>query len=256
MTTRSRLQTADRSADVLETVVAAGSISLAEVQRRLGLGRTVAHRLLQTWTALGFLSFEPERKVYRAGVRLLGLGLRVREALDNADLNRRLRAVAEEIGFTANAGLLYGRQVFYIGRAESRYVTPLPLDVGTALPAHATAIGRVLLAFQPAKAVRAMYGGEPLQAYGEHDFTDLNALLAELNAIARRGYAVGYSTFSAASGSVAIPLRDAGGRVVAAMNAVGPIDAFDRATIVRKYLPVMRRAAGASVALPALFGSP
>jgi len=68
--TDDQLRTVARSAEVLELVIRSGSTTLKDVQRELGLGHTVAHRILQTWTSLHYLNFDPERKVYRAGSKL------------------------------------------------------------------------------------------------------------------------------------------------------------------------------------------
>jgi IclR family pca regulon transcriptional regulator len=253
MPDRHRLQTVDRSAGVLEAVVQSGGMTLAEVQRRLGLGHTVTHRILQTWTELDYLAFDPERKLYRAGIKLLSLGLRVRGALANDDLQSRLRSVAETLNCTTNAGLLYGKQIFYIARAESRYVSPLPLEIGTTLPAHVTAIGRMLLAQLSNERIHNLYGDGALPAYGSQSGRTADDLIAELTAIRTDGFAVCYQTIDEGTGSVAVPLRDVHGTVVAAINVVGAIDRFDQATIAEAYVPALRKAAQRPIALPPLF---
>ncbi|HEY5350461.1 MAG TPA: IclR family transcriptional regulator [Candidatus Lustribacter sp.] len=233
-------------------MVQSGGMSLAEVGRRLGLGHTVSHRILQTWTDLEYLAFDPERKVYRAGIKLLALGLRVRGALVNDDLQGRLHRVADALNCTTNAGLLYGRQIFYIARAESRYVSPLPLEIGTVLPAHATAIGRMLLAQLPDERIYGMYGTGALPAFGSQSDRRVDDLIGELKAVRRDDFAVCYQTIDEGTGSVAVPLRDRGGNVVAAMNVVGSIERFDQAMIAGAYLPALRDAAQRPFALPAL----
>jgi DNA-binding IclR family transcriptional regulator len=252
---RHRLQTLDRSTDVLEAVVQSGGMTLAELQRRLGLGHTVTHRILQTWTELDYLAFDPQRKVYRAGIKLLALGLRVRGALANDDLQERLRGVAEALNCTTNAGLLYGKQIFYIARAESRYVSPLPLEIGTTLPAHVTAIGRLLLAQLPPERIHGLYGTGTLPTYGSQSGRNVDELIGELATIRGDGFAVCYQTIDEGTGSVAVPLRDVHGNVVAAMNVVGAIDRFDQATIANAYLPALRDAAKRPFTLPPLFSA-
>jgi IclR family pca regulon transcriptional regulator len=251
---RHRLQTLDRSTEVLEAVVQSGGMTLAEVQRRLGLGNTVSHRILQTWTELDYLALDPDSKLYRAGVKLLALGLRVRGGFVNEDLQQRLRAVADQLNCTTNAALLYGKQVFHIARAESRYVSPLQLEIGTTLPAHVTALGRVLLAQLPPDRIRALYGDGPLPAYGSQSDRTVDELIADLGAVRKSGFALCYQTINESSGAVAVPLHDAAGTVVAAINAVGAIERFDQATIAASILPELRRAAQQPFELPQLFG--
>jgi DNA-binding IclR family transcriptional regulator len=250
---RKRLQTLDRSTEVLEAVVQSGGLTLAEVRRRLDLGATVAHRILQTWTDLDYLAFDPRRKIYRAGIKLLSVGMRVRGALVNDDLQGRLYRVAETLSCTTNAGLLYGRQIFYIGHAESHYTSPAHLEIGTVLPAHATAIGRVLLACLPNERIYEMYGTAGVPAFGSQGSRRVDDLIRELRIVEREGYAVCYQTINEATGSVAVPLRDETGNVVAAINAIGAIERFDQATIAVSYLSALREVAKRPVKLPALF---
>lgn len=247
------MQTLDRSTEVLEAVIQAGGMSLADVQRRLGLGHTIAHRILQTWTELDYLAFDPQRKTYRAGIKLLSLGLRVRGAFVNHDLQQRLTRVADALDLTANVGLLFGRQIFYIARAESRYASSLRLEIGTTLPAHATAIGRVLLSYVAREHVIALYGDGPLPVYGPQTGGSVQHLATELEIIRRDGYAVCYQTIDEGLSSAAVPLRDAHGAVIAAMNIVGAIDRFDQQAIAERYLPVLRDATREPFALPPLF---
>lgn len=245
------LRTVARSADVLELVVSSGSTTLKDVQRQLGLGHTVAHRILQTWTSLHYLNFDPERKVYRAGLKLLWTGMRVRAALDNPDLEARLREVLKATGFTANVGVLDGRLVLHVARNEGRY-SPFHMEIGSALPAHATSLGRVLLAFESEANVRRRYADYDLTAYTDATITAVPALLADLREVRRKKYALSYGTIDSGSASIAVPLRDADDRVVAAMNVVGPLSDFGSDAIRDRILPAMNEIAAPPVSLPAL----
>jgi IclR family pca regulon transcriptional regulator len=245
------LRTVARSADVLELVISSGSTTLKDVQRQLGLGHTVAHRILQTWTSLHYLNFDSQRKVYRAGLKLLWTGMRVRAALDNPDLETRLRQVLQATGFTACVGVLDGRLVLYVARNEGRY-RPFNVEIGAALPAHATSMGRLLLAFESEATVTRRYADQDLTAYTATTITALPVLLADLREVRKKKYAFSYGMIDNASASVAVPLRDTEGRVVAAMNVVGPVSEFGSDAIRDRILPAMTEIAAAPVSLPAL----
>jgi IclR family transcriptional regulator, pca regulon regulatory protein len=245
------LRTVARSAEVLELVVSSGATTLKDVQRRLGLGHTVAHRILQTWTSLHYLNFDSERKVYRAGLKLLWTGLRVRAALDNPDLDERLRDLRTASGFTANVGVLDGRLVLHVARCEGRY-SPFRLEVGSALPAHATSLGRVLLAFETEANLKRRYSDRDLTAYTDFTITTVHALLADLREVRKKKYAFSYGMIESATASIAVPLRDAGERVVASMNVVGPLSAFGSDAIRDSILPAMTKIAAPPVSLPPL----
>jgi IclR family pca regulon transcriptional regulator len=246
-----QLRTVARSADVLELVISSGSTTLKDVQRQLGLGHTVAHRILQTWTSLHYLNFDAERKVYRAGLKLLWTGMRVRAALDNPDLDARLRQVLKTLGLTASVGVLDGRVVLHVARNEGRY-GPFHVEVGSALPAHATSLGRVLLAFESEVNVTRRYADHDLTAFTPFTITSMPMLLAELRAIRKQKYAFSYGMIDAASATLAVPLRDADGRVVAAMNVVGPMSEFGSDAIRDRIVPALNAVAAQPVSLPAL----
>ena len=249
--TDDQLRTVARAADVLELVISSGSTTLKDVQRELGLGHTVAHRILQTWTSLHYLNFDAQRKVYRAGLKLLWTGMRVRAALDNPDLDARLRNVMVTLGFTANVGVLDGRDVIHVARNDGRY-GPFHAEVGSALPAHATSLGRLLLAYEPEASIVRRYREHALAAFTPTTITSLPQLLDDLRQIRNQNYAFSYGMMDAASGTVAVPLRDADGRVVASMNVVGPVAEFGSAAIRDTILPAMREIAAPPVALPPL----
>jgi IclR family pca regulon transcriptional regulator len=246
-----QLRTVARSAEVLELVISSGSTSLKDVQRQLGLGHTVAHRILQTWTSLHYLNFDSERKVYRAGLKLLWTGMRVRAALDNPDLDARLRQVLKTLGLTSSVGVLDGRLVLHVARNEGRY-GPFNVEVGSALPAHATSLGRVLLAFESEANVTRRYADQDLTAYTPSTITTLPMLLADLREIRAKKYGLSYGMIDNVSATVAVPLRDSDGRVVAALNVVGPMTEFGTDAIRDRIVPALIEIAAAPVSLPAL----
>jgi IclR family transcriptional regulator, pca regulon regulatory protein len=245
------LRTVARSADVLELVISSGSTTLKDVQRQLGLGHTVAHRILQTWTSLHYLNFDSERKVYRAGLKLLWTGMRVRAALDNPDLEARLRQVLKRTGFTACAGVLDGRLVLHVARAAGRY-SPFNVEIGAALPAHATSLGRLLLAFESEANVRRRYADHDLTQYTDTTITALPTLLADLREVRKKKYAFSYGMIDSTTASLAVPLRDRDGRVVASMNVVGPVSEFGSDAVRDHILPAMNEIAAEPVSLPPL----
>jgi len=249
--TDDQLRTVARSADVLELVIRSGSTTLKDVQRKLGLGHTVAHRILQTWTSLHYLNFDSERKVYRAGLKLLWTGMQVRAALDNPDLDARLRQVFKTLGLTSNVGVLDGPLVLHVARNEGRY-GPFNVEIGSALPAHATSLGRVLLAFESEANVTRRYADHDLTAYTPSTITSLPLLLADLREIRQKKFAFSFGMIDSASATLAVPLRDSDGRVVAAMNVVGPMTEFGTDAIRDRILPALTDIAAPPVVLPAL----
>lgn len=237
-----QLRTVGRAADVLELLIAEGAVTLKGVQRRLGLGHTVAHRILRTWMALDFVTFDRERKVYRAGPKLLWAGLQIRNALDNPDTTERVTELSERLGFDAKVGVLEGRLVMHVAAHRGRYPVPFPCEIGTAAPAGHSSLGRVLLAYMAESQVVKLCAGDALPD-----------LLNDLRTIRKQGYVTSFRPVAAGTksvaGSIAVPLRDASSRVVAALNVLGPIDEF-KPTALDRILAVLQDVARKPIQLP------
>jgi IclR family transcriptional regulator, pca regulon regulatory protein len=104
----------------------------------------------------------------------------------------------------------------------------------------------------PKRAVERIYGEERLATYTAATISELPLLIADLQAIRENGYAVSHEMIAAGTASVAVPLRAPGGRVVAAMNAVGPLGAFAGEEVRTRILPTLLEVASAPVHLPTL----
>jgi DNA-binding IclR family transcriptional regulator len=241
-----QLRTVGRAADVLELLIAEGAVTLKDVQRRLNLGHTVAHRILRTWMALEFIAFDSERKVYRAGSKLVWAGLKIRSALDNPDTEMRVHTLSQRLGFNANVGVLEGRLVMHVAARRGRHPIPFQNDIGTAVPAGTSSLGRVLLAYMSESQVMKLYSDDTALATVEHELPEL---LRDLRAIRKQGYVTSFRTVEAGTGSVAVPLRDASSRVVAALNVVGPVDEF-KSTALGDIVSILQDVARKPIDLP------
>jgi DNA-binding IclR family transcriptional regulator len=218
-----QLRTVGRAADVLELIIAEGAVTLKEVQRRLNLGHTVAHRILRTWMALDFITFDTESKAYRVGTKLVWAGMKIRSALDNPDTEMRVNALSTRLGFNANVGVLEGRVVMHVAARRGRHAMPFQSEIGSAVPAGTSSLGRVLLAYMSESQVLKLYSHGTGVETVEHELPEL---LRDLRTIRKQGYVTSFRTLEAGTGSVAVPLRDARSRVVAALNVVGPVTEF------------------------------
>jgi DNA-binding IclR family transcriptional regulator len=223
-----QLRTVGRAADVLELLIAEGAVTIKDVQRRLNLGHTVAHRILKTWMALDFIAFDSDRKAYRAGSKLIWAGMKIRTALDNPDTEMRVNLLAQRLGLNANVGVLEGRVVMHVAARRGRHAMPFQNDIGTAVPAGTSSLGRVLLAYMSESQVLKLYSHGSGVETVEHELPEL---LRDLRTIRKQGYVTSFRTFEAGTGSVAVPLRDASARVVAALNVVGPVGEFKASTL-------------------------
>ncbi|MFG2902253.1 IclR family transcriptional regulator [Streptomyces zaomyceticus] len=223
-----------RALDVLELFLTAdgtltatgdGALSARDVVHRLRLPRTTVHELLTTLAARSYLSTVPERPGrYRLGVRTHQLGSRYAEQLDLAAEGRRVaREVAAICHETVHVALLEDTDVVYVAQADSTHAVRMVSAAGRRLPAHCTAVGKMLLASLPPADLESRIDGRELAAMTPHSITGHDALRAALAVIRERGVAVEHRESNPDGSCVAAPVRDGGGRVVAALSVSVPV---------------------------------
>ena len=198
-----------------------GSVAPPEMARELRIPRSSVHRIVTTLEALGFLRRLDGSGAYALGPAVLTIGFEFLASLDIVQLsNPVLARLRDETNCSTHLAVRNGTEVLYLSRHPSRAAVTSNVSVGSALPAHATVIGRVILADLSEAELAALYRGRTLERYTEQTPTTLAALMALLAEDRQRGYAVSTSFFERGVTSVAAPIRDHGGRVVASINAV------------------------------------
>ena len=198
-------------------------LSLVELARGIGMTRSAAYRLVYTLAELGFLARNPERKSYRLGPRVLNLGFAYLASQELAEIARpHLEALRDRTDCSAHLAVLDGTEIVYIARYADKKALTSRISVGTRFPAHATSMGRAILAQLPADEVRRRFNGRALARFSAATPTTLKALLATLEADRARGHIVSRSNFEAGIASVAAPVFDADGAVVGAINISTP----------------------------------
>src|SRR5205807_10137962 len=126
---------------------------------RLRLAKSTVHRLATTLTGAGFLEQNSETGKYRLGVALFELGALVRRRMDVANEARpKLRELLEKTGETVQLGIVDHFSVLYVYEMESRRAIRMAAAVGGRAPLHCTAVGKVLLAYQPRDYVKEIIG--------------------------------------------------------------------------------------------------
>ena len=180
-----------RGLDILELFLGTdGELTAPEVGARLNLPRSTAYELIQTLVARGYLEHGDGARTFRLGPRTLELGNAYGSGID---LVREARAavnrVTERTGETSHAAVLSGTEIFYVARAESTHAVQMVSAVGQRMPAHATALGKALLASLSEQEVRARYGAQNLAPVTTRTITSLGQLEAELRLTRESGLA-------------------------------------------------------------------
>lgn len=202
------VKSAARTVELLEFFARhEGLHSLGDVHARLGYPKSSLHVLLRTLVDLGWLETDLTGTLYRIGMRALLVGTSYIDSDEVVQFSRdALDEVAEATEETVHLGRLVGTDVVYLAtRSSPHYLRPFS-RVGRRLPAHATALGKALLAERPDEAVRAMLP-QTLDALTPGTLTTPDALLTDLARTRRRGWALDREENTVGLRCVAVALR-------------------------------------------------
>jgi IclR family transcriptional regulator, pca regulon regulatory protein len=216
--------------------------TLSEVAARSSLSRAGARRILLTLQALGYV--HSDGKLFSLSPRILELGFAYLSSLPIWNLAEPLmQALASEVGESCSAAVLDGSEIVYVLRMPTHKIMGLSLGVGSRLPAYCTSMGRMLLASRPEQEVSTLLSAEPLPARTKFTVTD-PAEVAELIAQARRqGWALVNQELEEGVVSMAAPITDRAGNMVAALNISGQANRTPARVMQATMLAPLRQAA-------------
>lgn len=218
-------------------------LTLKEVAEETGLTPAAARRFLLTLVELGFVARDGRSFSLRPRVLELGYA-----SLSGLHLSSLLRPCIEdlvaEVDESGAVSVLAGPRLVSLVRVPTRRMTTIVLPAGSWLPAYCTSAGRVLLAGLDEASLDAYAAEVPLEARTDRTLTDPDAWRAELGRVASDGYAIVDQELEDGLIAIAVPVRDATGKVVLAVNC--SVDAYraDRAAVVAALLEPLRAAAG------------
>jgi IclR family transcriptional regulator, KDG regulon repressor len=203
-------------------------LGITTLAGRLRLAKSTVHRLAATLTSAGFLEQNSETGRYRLGVALFELGALVRRRMDVANEARpKLRELLEKTGETVQLGIVDHFSVLYVYEMESPRAIRMAAAVGGRAPLHCTAVGKVLLAFQPPEYVKDVIQ-QGLTAYTPRTVTKRDALLAMLDEVRLREHAVDDEESESGLRAIAAPVRNHSGSVIAAVGVAAPVQRMSK----------------------------
>jgi DNA-binding IclR family transcriptional regulator len=216
-----------------------------ELARRTGLNASTVSRLLATLAAAGLIEHDPGSGRYRLGVRLVQLGNAVLARLDLRAVARpHLDALVETTGETATLSVPGAPDAVTVDFALSPSSVQSVAQIGRPSVAHATATGKVMLAFGGRTLPRG-----PLPAYTRATITDPRKLDEEIARVRMQGWAVAAREREDDLNAVAAPVYGGRGELAAVLGVQGPATRFDRAALRAAIAPLLERAAAVSHAL-------
>jgi IclR family pca regulon transcriptional regulator len=217
-------------------------MTLSEIAARAGLPAATARRCLNTLEELGYVARNGRQFLLRPSV--LEIGAVYLDSMGIQTLTQtKLEELAMATGGAAMLGVLSGTGVVVAARASVRtQLLPLEAHVGMRLAAHATALGKVLLAGLGPERLSAWFERAQLDRFTDRTITDRAALLQQIDAVRRDGYATAEEEVTPGAAALAVPVRDAAGRVVAALNVTVHVREATGQQLVTRHLAALRDA--------------
>ena len=212
------VQSLARGLSVLRTFDGTSAVlTLSEVAKRAGLTRATARRLLHTFESLGYMSFDGKR--FELTPRVLDLGYAYISSLKLPEIAQPyMEALSESVNESVSAAVLDGHDIVYVARVPTKHVMSISLGLGSRLPAAVTSMGRVLLAALPSAELDSFLATATWTPRTSRTVRFPDELRHVLSECRRNGFAVVDEELEDNVRSVAAPLVDKRGRVIAALN--------------------------------------
>jgi IclR family pca regulon transcriptional regulator len=222
--------------------------TLTEVAGRSGLTRAGARRILLTLQTLGYVT--SDGRLFRLSPRILDLGFAYLSSMPIWNLAEpAMQGLASRVGESCSAAVLEGSDIIYVMRVPTHKIMSIGLGVGSRLPAYCTSMGRMLLADLDDEQALGVIEGSPRRALTRHTLTDPQDLLARVRQARKQGWCLVNQELEEGLVSLAAPLRDRGGRTVAALNISGQVNRTSARQMQDTMLPALRQAADTISAL-------
>jgi IclR family transcriptional regulator, pca regulon regulatory protein len=212
------------------------SLTLSEVARATGLTRAATRRFLLTLGDLGYVRTDGRR--FELTARVLELGYAFLSSVSLPEVAEpHLERLVSEVHESSSVSVLDGDDIVYVARVPTSRIMRVSINVGTRFPAYATSMGRVLLAGLEPAVLDAFLERVELRRLSARTITDKQTLRSELARVARQGWAMVDQELEEGLRSVAAPIRDRGGRVVAAVNLSAHASRTSLDAVKRTLLP-------------------
>ncbi|MEJ2866347.1 IclR family transcriptional regulator [Actinomycetospora sp. OC33-EN08] len=236
------LESVDRTLTLLRQLADQREVALADVRVHLGVGQSTAHRLLAMLVYRGFAVQDPVSRRYRPGPAFADLGRAAGATLDLVGVVRPvLVRLAAETGETVHLGELVGTDVRYLDVIESAATLRVASRSGQTRPAHATSIGKAMLATLDDDALRTAYPDGVPAARTSRTTTELDALLAELRRVRSRGHGRNRGEVEAGVCSVGVALVHPDRGLLGGLSVAAP-EARWSAAVEREHVAALRHA--------------
>jgi IclR family pca regulon transcriptional regulator len=218
------------------------AMTMADIARATDLPRASVRRALFTLEALGYVA--SDGRSYRLTPQVLALGYAYLAGTPLPQIVQpAIEAISDRFHEYCSVAVLDGAEIISIARSRTKRIMSVGLAVGSRLPAHCTSLGRVLLAALPREKRREILEANPPQALTPRTITDLETLMAALDAVAQQGYALIDQELEIGLRTMGVPVRNVLGEVVAALSVTAQTTRVSVEAFHGEVLPILREAA-------------
>jgi Transcriptional regulator len=241
---RDRIQSLERGVQVLRAFGGRESwLTVVEIAARTGLARPVVRRILLTFEALGYAESTNGQWNLTPRILELGSGYFARSSLPEISYGF-MGDVVERTGMTCSVGVLDAVEVIHVARVEDHRPLPDSVRIGNRLPAHATAVGKVLLAALPVEELTARLRAAPLEPQTPATIISVPELVDRVALVRQRGWDVSLEELHPGQVAAAVPII-AGDRTVGGLTASSSTVRQTEESLRESVVPVLRACAAA-----------
>jgi IclR family pca regulon transcriptional regulator len=215
------------------------AMTLSQIAERVNLSRAAARRFLLTLENLGYVSLEGRN--FQLTAKVLDLGYGYLSSLSLPEIAQpHLETLASRVHESASASVLDGTDIIYVARVPIRRIMSVKINIGTRMPAHATSMGRVLLAGLSSPELKALISNFDLPKYTKNTITSKSVLLQEINKVRIQGWSINDQELEYGLRSIAVPILNKAQKVVASINISTTAQSNTLESMEAMFLPELR----------------
>jgi len=216
------------------------TLSFPQIVSFLKLSKSTVFRMLVTLESMHYVEQDPNTRLYRPGIRVIQLGFAAINSMEIRQIARPyLEKLSKRLDETVSLAVLDGFRTIYLDRIRNQSIVGVLLQIGSSLPAHCSALGKVLLADLPLDALDKLLSENELTGFTEKTITTPAALLKDLEDIRMRGYALGDEELAIGLRAVSAPIRDFSLKAVAAVNVTAQIQRMEGDRTNNEIIPAL-----------------
>ncbi len=220
-------RTVARTFEILKLVAnSEHGISLQQIAQAMDMPKSSAFVIVHSLLELGYIkTVENNNKLYCLGIEIFTLGMKYSDKRDIVQLcGEHLPAIAEKYNKTAFLGMLNGTDIVYLYKYVAKNARLATCSIGSSKPAHATALGKCMLAYLPQEKLMAKLDQITFHTYTKNTISSKEQLLDEITRIRLQGYASEQAELSSLTSCYSVPVLDRSGTAIAAISLSDIVD--------------------------------